>query len=107
MAVINHYTVGTAVTVTGTWTNKATGTPVDPSDARVDVVGPNGVSTTYTYSGGTGTVTRTSAGVYTYTVDTTNNYGRWQYRWWSPAGISVQTAGMNEFIVDPFPIANP
>lgn len=48
-----------------------------------------------------------STGVYTYTVDTTALPGRWQYRWWSPPGGTVQVAGASEFMVDPFPVPTP
>jgi hypothetical protein len=104
LAVPNHYTVGQAVTVQGTWTNKSTGVAVDPSDARVDVVSPTGTVTTYTYL--LGQVTKVSTGVYTYVIDTTATPGRWQYRWWSPPGV-VTTAQAYEFYVDPFPAMLP
>ena len=102
----NRYTVGAAVTVTGTFTNSQTGTTVDPSDARVDVVSPTGIETTYTYSGGA--VVKLAVGIYTYDIDTTGLVGRWQYRWWSPPGPgAIQTAGANEFFVNPFPSSTP
>jgi hypothetical protein len=104
LTVSNHYTVGQQVTVQGTWTNKSTGAAVDPSDARLDVVSPTGVVTTYTYL--LGQVMKASTGIYTYAIDTTNAPGRWQYRWWSPPGV-VATAAMSEFFVDPFPIMTP
>ena len=52
-------------------------------------------------------VTHPSTGVYGYAIDTTAKPGRWQYRWWSPAGGSVQTAGRGFFFVDPFPSPTP
>lgn len=104
----NRYTVGAAVTVTGTFTNSLTGATVDPSDANVDVVSPTGAKTTYSYSGGSGAVVRLAVGIYTYDIDTTGLVGRWQYRWWSPpAPGGVQTAGANEFFVNPFPSTTP
>lgn len=100
----NRYIVGASVTVQGTWTNAKTGALTDPSDARVDVVNPSGVSTTYTYLNAQ--VIRASLGVYTYAIDTTGLVGRWQYRWWSPPGVA-QTASASEFFVDPFPATTP
>ncbi len=100
----NHYTIGQGVTVQGVWTNKATGVPTDPSDARVDIVDPTGKVATYTYLDSQ--VTKVSTGVYTYAIDTTGLAGRWQYRWWSPPGV-VQTASADEFYTDPFPAMMP
>jgi hypothetical protein len=102
---MNHYLIGASVTVTGTFTNHANGNPTDPTDARVDVVDPTGHLTTYTYQGTQ--VTKVSVGVYTYDIDTTGKVGRWQYRWWSPPGTSVQVAGANQFIIDAFPFSTP
>jgi len=89
------------VTVTGTFTNHATGAVVDPSDAKVDVLDPTNQTVTYVYNGGAGAVKKSSTGIYTYAIDTTALPGTWQYRWWSPP--SVQTAGASSFIVDPWP----
>lgn len=102
----NHYTVGNDVTVTGTFTNSATKAPVDPTDARVDVLDPKNRVNTYAYTGGAGPVKKSSTGVYTYDIDTTGLPGVWQYRWWSPPG-TAQTAGASSFIVDPWPAARP
>jgi hypothetical protein len=89
------YTVGAQVTVTATFSGPLG--PVDPTSPRVDVVDPSGHATTY--SGGQ--ITRVSIGVYTHTIDTTANIGRWNYRWWSPPPIGA--AGAGDFVVDPFP----
>lgn len=102
----NTYTVGQSVTVTGTFTNAATGAKVDPDDACVDVMAPNGRVTTYKYS--LLTVVKVATGVYTYAIDTTALAGRWQYRWWSPFGmLGVQTASSGTFFVSAFPAATP
>ena len=101
----NRYLVGASVTVTGTYTNHQTGNLTDPTDARVDVVSPTGQVTTYTYLNSQ--VVKVGVGIYSYAVDTTGLPGRWQYRWWSPAGSSVQTAGSNEFFINPFPTTTP
>jgi hypothetical protein len=101
----NHYMVGSSVTVTGTYTNRQTGALTDPTDAKVDVVDPKGRKITYTYLNAE--VVKISTGIFTYDVDTTGQPGRWQYRWWSPAGTSVQVAAANQFIVDPFPLTTP
>ena len=104
----NYYTVGQSVTVTGTYTNAATGAKVDPDDACVDVMAPTGTLTTYKYTDVGTKVVRVSTGVYSYAVDTTGLAGRWQYRWWSPSGISgVQTASAGTFFVNAFPAATP
>ena len=95
----NRYTIGAQVIVKSAFTDPSSGAALDPTDARVDVVGPSGISTTYTY--GLGQVSKVSTGVYTYTVDTTAKAGRWSYRWWSPTPIGAANA--SDFIVDPFP----
>ena len=100
-AVISHWTVGTLVGLTGTFTD-ANGNPVDPTDARVDVLDATNTTTTYAYTSGTGPVTRVSTGVYAYDADTTGKPGRWQWRWWSPPGAG-QTADAGQFIVSAFP----
>jgi hypothetical protein len=105
LAQINHYPVGQGVTVKGTFTNTASGATVDPTDAIVDVLDPTGVTNTYHYVGGA--VVKVSAGVYTYSIDTTAKAGRWQYRWYSPGGTTVAAAGFGEFIVDAWPQATP
>jgi hypothetical protein len=102
LAIINTYEVGSSVTVTGTFSNKLTGEPVDPSEANVDIYDPTNTVTSYKYDGGTGDVVRVSMGVYSYDIDTTDLPGQWQYRWWSPP--TVQTAGAWSFIVTPWPV---
>jgi hypothetical protein len=103
----NSYVIGSSVTVTGTYTNNATGGLTDPTDAKVDVVSPNGQITTYIWNGGLGAVRKVSTGIFAYDIDTTGLPGRWQYRWWSPPGSPVQTAGRSEFYVTPFPQQTP
>lgn len=104
---INHYMVGQGVEVVGTYTNATTGVVVDPTNALVDVQDPTGLITTYQYSGGSGAVTKSSTGVYVYSIDTTAKSGRWQYRWYAPPGTTVAPAGAGEFIVDAWPQATP
>jgi hypothetical protein len=99
----NHYLVGALVTVTGTYTNHQTGALTDPTDAKVDVVSPNGTTVTYAYTDVSTLVRRVSTGIYQFDVNTTALPGRWEYRWWSPVGTPVQTAGASAFTVDPFP----
>jgi hypothetical protein len=94
---VGRYTVGAQVVLTGTFTSGSG--PEDPTDARVDVVEPSGARMTYTYV--LAQVTRVSAGIFTYTVDTTGKSGRWSYRWYSPPPIGAANA--SDFIVDPFP----
>ena len=104
----NRYMVGQGVTVKGTYTNAATGAFVDPDDACVDILDPMGDLTTYKYTDTKTLVTKASTGIYTFNVDTTDSDGRWQYRWWSPPGMSgVQTADSGEFFVEPFPTPTP
>lgn len=95
-----RYTVGAQIVLQGTF-SLSTGV-VDPTDARVDVVSPSEVTTTYTYA--LSQVQRVSTGIYTYTVNTTGQPGRWQYRWWSPTPNGAANQG--DFIVDPFPPAH-
>lgn len=104
----NRYWVGQAVTVKGTYTNAATSALVDPDDACVDVVSPTGKVTTYKYTDVPSKVTKVAVGIYSHDIDTTAGDGRWQYRWWSPAGGSgVQTADAGEFFIMPFPVPTP
>jgi hypothetical protein len=106
LATYNHYPLGQSVTVVGTFTNAVTKVVVDPSNALLDVLDPAGKVTTYTYQ--LGQVTKASTGAYQYAIDTTALAGRWQYRWYSPAGSPlVAAAGFNSFIVDEWPVATP
>jgi len=75
--------------------------------ACVDVVDPTGKTTTYRTDDVGSPIVRASSGVYTLDVDTSAKPGRWQYRWWSPPGGSVQTAGAGEFLVSAFPAPVP
>jgi hypothetical protein len=93
----SDYLVGAQVVVTATFSSPLG--PIDPTDARVDVLNPSGITTTYSYS--MAQVTKVSTGVYSYTIDTTGKTGRWNYRWWSPPPIGA--AGSGGFVVDPFP----
>ncbi len=77
----------------------SSGTVTDPATIAVDVVDATGVTTTYSYSGGT--VTKVSTGVYTVNLDTTAKPGRWQYRWYSTG--TGQAANTGQFLVSPFP----
>jgi hypothetical protein len=96
---MNRYTVGAQVVVEGVFT-ASTG-PIDPGTVKLDVVTPSGISTTYTYNGISGIV-RVDTGTYTYSIDTTDQSGRWQYRWWTPP-TPTGTAAQSNFVVDPFP----
>ncbi len=96
--------MGEPALLQGTWRTPSTLAYFDPSDARVDVTSPAGVTTTYTYLNSQ--VTRVSAGIYTYSADTTGQPGRWQYRWWCPGPVG-QGASMSQFYVDPYPAPVP
>lgn len=93
-----RYIVGSAVTVTGRFTD-VNGALQDPSDAQCRVVDPTGESEVIAG-------TRVSTGVYTVVLDTTGKVGRWQYLWFSPGPIG-QSAATNQFFVDPFPTPTP
>jgi hypothetical protein len=67
-------------------------TPVDPSTVTVTFVVGNGTPTVWTY-GATGSIVRSSTGVYLAELDTTNKPGRWQVKWVGTgacAAVSVQ-----------------
>jgi hypothetical protein len=99
--ITNRYTVGTLVVIQGVFTGPSG--PIDPTDARVDVRAPDGITETYAYS--LAQVVRLSVGTFTLQLDTTGTPGRWGYRWWSPAPVGAANQG--EFIVDPFPLEAP
>lgn len=70
--------VGDTVRLAVNWQNED-GTDLDPStDVALKVRKPSGVITTYTYSGAD--ITKSSAGDYYHEI-TTDQSGRWWYRW--------------------------
>ena len=82
---------GTAEYATLTNTFSVSGTPTDPSTISLVVTDPEGNQTTYTY-GGSGTITRTSAGAYTLNVGCTID-GLWSYVWIGTGTASDVVAG--------------
>lgn len=69
---------GTTELATLTNTFSVSGTATDPTTISLVVTDPLGVATTYTYAGGT--ITRTSAGLYTKDIACTET-GLWTYVW--------------------------
>lgn len=75
-------------TLTNTFT--VSGTATDPTTVSLTVTTPTGAATTYTWAGGT--VTRTSAGVFTKDIACSED-GIWQYVWTGTGDASDVTAG--------------
>jgi len=100
---INEYDEGTLVIVsTSPGFQSPSGTLIDPSTVKLDVITPDNVLTTTTYGGsGPYPITRVSTGIYQASLDTTGKPGRWQYRWYATG--TGQAAATNEFFVRPWP----
>ena len=94
---MNTYPEGSIVTVSGTFRGLA-GTVTDPSVVKLTVKTPDGTQTTYTY-GSDAEVVKSSTGVYTADLDTTNKRGLWIYTWWS-TGTAQADSGEQEFYVE-------
>ena len=92
LATVNQYDVGSLVQVSATFKNQA-GTLTNPSVVTLLYVDPTGVKTTVAQS----SLTNSSTGVWTYSIDTTAKPGRWLYRFTGTG--SVQAAGDSQFIV--------
>ena len=82
---------GSAELATLTNTFSVSGTPTDPSTVSLVVTDPQGNQVTYAY-GGSGTITRTSAGIYTLNVSSTID-GLWSYVWIGTGTASDVVAG--------------
>ena len=94
---MNKYAEGQIVTVTGTFKN-ASLVLTDPSVVKLTVKTPDEVETTYTYLSGA-QISKTSTGIYTSDLDTTNKRGLWIYTWWS-TGTNQADSGEQEFYVE-------
>ena len=88
---------GTAVTASATFANPQANvppnqwTPVDPSTVTLTYVpGTSSTPVTWTY-GGTGSIVRVSAGVYTAELDTTGQPGQWKVKWHGTGACAVVT----------------
>jgi hypothetical protein len=60
---------GTAVKITGTFTD-ADSTAFDPDDVYVSYTNPAGTTTTASYNGGAGDVSKDGTGIYSFWMDT-------------------------------------
>jgi hypothetical protein len=92
---MNHYPVGSLVTVTGTFTDKTTSAPVDPATVTIQAWIERGPIPSAP------SVTKVSTGVYTADLDTTDLSGDWTYRFFGTGG--AQAAAVGQFIVDGIP----
>jgi len=81
VSIPNTYDVGTLVQTMAQFVTAA-GAPQDPPNVYFDYLPPGGSTVHWTY-GGTGSIVRSSTGVYTASVDTTGIPGIWAYRWYS------------------------
>ncbi len=94
---MNKYAEGQIVTVTGTFKNSLL-VLTDPSVVLLTIKTPDEVETTYTYLSGA-QIAKTSTGIYTSDLDTTNKRGLWIYTWWS-TGSNQADSGEQEFYVE-------
>ena len=92
---MNTYAEGQVVTVTGTYKNSSL-VLTDPTVVLLTVKNPDEVEVTYTYPTN---ISKTSTGIYTSDLDTTNKRGLWIYTWWS-TGINQADSGEQEFYVE-------
>ncbi len=81
---------GSAELATLTNTFSVSGTPTDPTTVSLAVTDPLGVTTTYTWAGGT--VTRTGTGVFTKDIPCATA-GTWSYEWTGTGAASDVIAG--------------
>lgn len=88
MATVFYESASELATLTNTFS--VSGTPTDPTTISLDVTTPSGTTTTYTYGGGT--ITRTSAGVYTKDIACSED-GEWQYVWTGTGAAQDVEAG--------------
>lgn len=86
----NVFYESSAELATLTNTFSVSGTPTDPTTVSLAVTSPSGTTTTYTWVGGT--VTRTSAGVFTKDIACEAD-GTWQYLWTGTGTASDVVAG--------------
>lgn len=84
------YEHASAELATLTNTFSVNGTATDPTTITLTVTDPTGTATSYTYAGGT--ITRTSAGVYTKDIPCTAD-GTWTYTWIGTGTASDVVAG--------------
>ena len=80
MALPSTLYAGNAVTTTVTFTVPPSTTPVDPSTITLKYKVGSQATVTWTY-GGTGSITKTSTGVYAAVLDTTALAGSWVIEW--------------------------
>jgi hypothetical protein len=91
-----NYPIGSQIDITVSFSTPD-GAPVDPTEVTLQMLAPRVASPTeVTYPG---TVTRSSAGNYSYSVNLTEG-GTWAYRWVG-TGAYVGTTGDVSFTVDP------
>jgi hypothetical protein len=95
---MNHYPVGSLVTVTGTFTDEATGEPVSPDTVTVQAWVNGGSAPSAAVS----VITDVSTGVFSAELSTTGLAGNWTYRFFGSGG--VQAAGIGQFTVDGIPV---
>lgn len=72
----NSYNLGTAVTVSATFSVSSTNT--DPTTITLEITDPSGNTDTYTY--GAAQVTKDGTGLYSKQI-TPDEAGLWKYRW--------------------------
>ena len=94
---VTTYPEGQIVTVQGTYKTVA-GVLSDPTTVLLTVVTPDRNSVTYQYGVGA-QIVKTSTGIYTSDLDTTNKRGLWIYTWWSTGNIQADS-GEQEFYVE-------
>lgn len=89
MTVHNRYYTGTAVRVSGHFTDGTDDSDVDPTEVILEVRKPDGTTATYTY-GEDDEVVRSAAGYYHADI-VADQEGFWYYRWVATDQVEEET----------------
>ena len=88
---VNGYQPGNIVVMNIQFTNNATPpVPADPTTVTLRVIDPRGVETDYSYSSGSGVLTKNSVGNYSYSLEVLLA-GLWNYRF-EGTGVVIAAA---------------
>jgi hypothetical protein len=90
-----HHDLGDLVEVTGTFTDPADDTALDPDVVNLSFIDPSGSVTTWVY-GTDEEVEKSATGVYVAYIDA-DEAGTWYYRWWSTG--DGQAAAEKSFVI--------
>lgn len=93
------YEIDTSVQINGSFVNSLTGAYADPTGVTLFVLDPNGLKSTYSYTGqASSPIVRDSQGHYHFTV-TASISGTWTYKW-QATGSVIATSPDTTFVVN-------